>query len=439
MGMPGGSSPPSLLYGASIGTAPTDDAEVYVSRSLSRQYNRVFVLKTGHNVVESPRLRSLVLGADAGRLDVSAAGGAGAAACGRLRFRGFSRVNGMIHRKDAAWLALLCLGLLPGCGLVAPWFGADASNAAERARMERLVAEDFASMLASLPATAPERTALTVGRADTPFGQTLLVALRGAGYALEQSDGAVPGRQVHYQRDARENRHGTNLSYAVETGDVSLSRDYSLREDGVYPISYMQVRGTPSLHVSHDDDRFRRQGDGPDIVSGVSHDPAFTDAGDVAALAGEALDLPEGMPVVTVDGRPLIDKRRIDRANMYDTRRSNFADFLDGYALVNREILVFPDDSLSFMASSRRQLEALHESFEPDTDVFSVIGCSHGPTALDDGNRLLALGRSKRVLEALIRLGVSERKVLDEGCWAGVPFDKMPARGVVVELRRQAG
>ena len=82
-------------------------------------------------------------------------------------------------------------------------------------------------------------------------------------------------------------------------------------------------------------------------------------------------------------------------------------------------------------------LETLANEFREESDVFSVIGCSHGNTGLANGNALLAVGRSKRVKQFLIGQGVPVNRILDEGCWAPVHFDEeMPRRGVVIELKR---
>ena len=74
-----------------------------------------------------------------------------------------------------------------------------------------------------------------------------------------------------------------------------------------------------------------------------------------------------------------------------------------------------------------------------ETDVISVVGCSHGKTDLKNGNQVLALGRAHRVKEALILAGVMHHQILDEGCWASEDFDSvMPARGVLMTLKRRA-
>ena len=117
---------------------------------------------------------------------------------------------------------------------------------------------------------------------------------------------------------------------------------------------------------------------------------------------------------------------------------SNFGAFTRDYAAVERQVLIFGNDSLAITPLVREQIAALVRLFEPDSDVVSVIGCSHGNTALANGNKLLAIGRARRIREALVDAGVPLLRIHDEGCWAGVHFDEMmPRRGVVMELKRR--
>ena len=128
------------------------------------------------------------------------------------------------------------------------------------------------------------------------------------------------------------------------------------------------------------------------------------------------------------------------RANLYDTRRSAFASVLAGYETLDKRVMVFGNDSLVLGADNKRLARALAGRFDPATDLVSLIGCSHGATALTDGNETLALGRAARVKEELTLAGIDPELVLDEGCWAGEHFERMPARGVVVtHKRRSAG
>jgi hypothetical protein len=124
--------------------------------------------------------------------------------------------------------------------------------------------------------------------------------------------------------------------------------------------------------------------------------------------------------------------------NVFDLGRSNYANALSEHGSVVEQVLTFPNDSLRMGKANKQLLEALVTRFNPTTDLFSVIGCSLGPTNLKNGNAALALGRASRVREALLFAGVDPRKILDEGCWAGdSPSSTLPRRGVVVTLNRQ--
>ena len=76
------------------------------------------------------------------------------------------------------------------------------------------------------------------------------------------------------------------------------------------------------------------------------------------------------------------------------------------------------------------------QNFNSETDVVSVIGCSHGKSKLKNGNAYLANNRAFRVKEEFVLAGLDPDKVLEEGCWAPVEFADLPARGVVVKHRR---
>lgn len=324
--------------------------------------------------------------------------------------------------------------LLGGCSLLdSGWFGRE-SGGVERSRMERLVADDFAKVLAQLSPTAPDQGPLSMGQPESAFGTALLLALRGAGYSLDFSDNVDADAYVGYHVESMETQFGTSLGYRVVANKMTLSRDYKMKASGVFPISFMRVDGAVSDSVVLDDERFQRQNIDELVITGITHDETLT------TPISTSDDVVSELPVIMLqdaDGGELVDKNATARINMYQSRQSNFAEFLGTLESVDTAVLTFPNDSLRVLPESRARLHELHSQFNPDTDVYSVIGCSHGNTALSNGNELLAIGRSKRVLEELISLGVPDEKVLDEGCWAGVYFDKFPRRGVVVEIKRR--
>ena len=100
--------------------------------------------------------------------------------------------------------------------------------------------------------------------------------------------------------------------------------------------------------------------------------------------------------------------------------------------------MVFPNDSLRMGAANKRRAAELAVAFDPERDVISVLGCSHGRTAIDNGNEVLANGRALRVKEELVLAGIAGERVLEEGCWAGSAHERLPGRGVVVTHKRLA-
>lgn len=132
------------------------------------------------------------------------------------------------------------------------------------------------------------------------------------------------------------------------------------------------------------------------------------------------------------------DAQVMIKQNMYDSKESNYSNLLTDYEEVEQSVLVFPNDSLLLGDANKQIIEQYVDSMDPSTDVLSVIGCSHGQTAINNGNSLLALGRANRVKEAFLFSGVDHTDVLEEGCWAPTLYDEvMPRRGVLLTLKRR--
>ena len=122
--------------------------------------------------------------------------------------------------------------------------------------------------------------------------------------------------------------------------------------------------------------------------------------------------------------------------NLFETGTSRYQDILQNYEVVDTAELVFPDDSLLLGKDNKNAIWKFAHSFNTETDVLSVIGCSHGSTKLENGNGYLANGRAFRVKEEFLSVGLAPKHVLEEGCWANVAHQTMPARGVVVQHKR---
>jgi len=153
------------------------------------------------------------------------------------------------------------------------------------------------------------------------------------------------------------------------------------------------------------------------------------------------IDVTDGQPIYSgiVPGQTAaIAPNRLSR-NMMDLGDSNFSDTFEAYVNVDEVVMIFPNDSLTMGAVNKALIHDTLQQFDPERDLFAIVGCSLGKTALKNGNEALALGRASRVREELLFSGVPSDRILDEGCWAGEATVKFPSRGVVLTHKRLAG
>ncbi len=298
-----------------------------------------------------------------------------------------------------------------------------------------MAAADFATNLAAM--LDPARTGQEVyfPSASTDFGQQLQQALVRVGFSMSATRHAL-APEVAFEVSSRQTTQGTSNEYRVSVGSLAMNRTYVQDTSGVYPVTALVTdtasAGDRTLADSSSSDPYTALVDSSvastDIQQGTGNTVVTTSAVQVNSVAEQQLltpDLPSNL-----DG--------IKRENMHETRVSSFAQFTRGYKGVYKRVLAFPNDSLAMTDDVMSELNDFALHFRPESDVLSVIGCSHGNTALENGNALLAIGRSKRVRQYLVEQGVPVNRVLDEGCWAPTHFDeKMPRRGVVVELKRK--
>lgn len=271
-----------------------------------------------------------------------------------------------------------------------------------------LIARDLAESMSNLPSLDPGFTNLQMLKPNSEYGRVLAAELKRVGYSLRPGVDRTAANFLDYSIIAVEHSDGPAYEFSVSVGDVALRRSYLLDGNRIKPISTMKVKG------------------------GVSEEFAGQVLADTIAVnttsASNADPVSSGL---------LLSIPSAERHNMYLLGESNFENVTQQYSDVRKEILVFDNDSIIMGKTNRSIARKLAAEFDPESDVISVIGCSHGKTDIEDGNRALALGRSSRVREELILAGVDPARVLDEGCWAGgKPFESFPRRGVVVTLKR---
>lgn len=332
----------------------------------------------------------------------------------------------------------------------------------------QLMAIDFVNALQQISGFSPAGITVQLLRDERsdPFTLFMQMALENRGYGVRWVDDGV-GEYLLQYRHVREASSGSSHRdvYEVAVGKVEMRRSYVLDEsDHIRPVTPLYVRGTDASNVVLNDEIFE-----PDQVSGLSSSgagavavpvplkpaiPKARAAGTGSTNATAALAIENQSPLAVPDEAnplqglvsnasqanrltlPLIALPRVE--NVFELGGSNYEDVLAGHSMVDEQILTFPNDSLRLGLLNKQSVERMVLRFDPASDVFSLIGCSLGPTQIKGGNAALALGRASRVREALLFAGVSQDKILDEGCWAGDSSDNtLPRRGVVVTLNRK--
>ena len=285
-----------------------------------------------------------------------------------------------------------------------------------------LITRDLIGVLAQIDGLRPIQTTVQINPPTSVLGRVVFDELRAAGYGVQKVEADRGPHYVRYKFEDALTERGAVTRYTVSIGDVVAARDYVLLDTGLVPDSAVSVSGAPESMVLLDESLF------PEFGPHYEERVAFTD--------NQLPELIEPQSSITA---------RIDtpaatvlvKRNVFDLTESNYRALFARYDDVTSTILVFANDSMTLGQQNKRAIAKLAARLQPDTDIVSVIGCSHGYTDLDNGNSLLALGRANRVKEAFVHAGVDYTQVLDEGCWSSEYFDEvMPRRGVVVTLKR---
>ncbi len=306
-------------------------------------------------------------------------------------------------------------------GLTAPWDKPDTPD-------HELIASNLVNSISQFPHLNPLMATVQVAKPRSAFDHQVHKELDGRGFKLETVAIEEGLNQVKSAIKRVDGNTGSNPQvYVLAIGQVSVERAYDVVADRTVPVSEQIIRGVEERTVTLNDDIFEV----PDSTySSVSFQ----------AYEGPKI---EDMLAATAPGSKAgswwkREKQTAVKKNMYETMTSNYKDVFTGYEDVQQSILIFPNDSLRLGDANKQIIDEYVAKMDPDTDVLSVIGCSHGETGISNGNSLLALGRANRVKEAFLFSGLEHDQILDEGCWAPQTFDDvMPRRGVVLTLKRQ--
>lgn len=359
---------------------------------------------------------------------------------------------------------------------------------------DALVSKDVVSVLRQVERLAP--TSTTLGTSDaslqrSSFADALKQEFQAAGYAIRAVAAGSETLPVSYSSERSDAGGVDGVSSAatqssqtitVTVGDVAVRRTYIAQADGqVVPVGKMQVRGVDASKLKLDNEIFStpalkaRKSLPPvapsttKVVSGeqlvdanqrpqVQELPSSSQSAQIIVPQDSPQEPSDSIASLTANSasRPLLDliapsvvtakPQSFDTIgalagkstqNIRELQQSNFESLFAEMGIVGEKVLTFANDSTRMGDLNKARLSELLQSFNPESDILSVIGCSLGPTAYSGGQEGLARGRAKRVREELLYAGIPDSKILAEGCWAEETFDeRMPRRGVVVTLKR---
>lgn len=284
----------------------------------------------------------------------------------------------------------------------------------------------------------PLNTTLQINRDNRdPHMQYFVDSLAAEGFGIQRVSADQGAHYLSYTLKPTDQPDETHLSVAV--GAVLIGRDYRIAGNrAITPASVVRLSGT-RREVAVEDNASRHF---------MVEDPSLSDAQYVASLG-----LDEASPVLSLitpevvsrvseqaSGGPSLhglNSSKVEINNLFYGDESTFASVLENYRQVDRQVIIFGNDSMVLGDTNKQLIEQFVDTRMRDADVISLVGCSNGPTALAIGNEGLALGRAQRVTQALMARGVARDQVLDEGCWAPTNVgDRFPSRGVVMELWR---
>ena len=289
-----------------------------------------------------------------------------------------------------------------------------------------LIVENLLDVLGSDERLHYTRTTFQIVEPKTPVGQALSDKLSEKGYGVQVVPGDVGDNFIRYKAEVSQTEQGAQELYSLAVRNIRVERQYTKVDGKTVPISPVTVTTDEPFEADLDDRLF-----------GVEIDPEISQVLVVDSSAPELVVV--NRTEVASDGSGFMNGPAISTPlrNVRDITESNFAALFEQYDDVSSMTLIFPNESLTLGERNNTILKSLAGEINPETDLISIIGCSHGRTNFQNGNQLLAEGRTQRVTESLMFAGVKPDLIMDEACWANEYWDeRAPRRGVMVTHKR---
>jgi len=302
---------------------------------------------------------------------------------------------------------------------------AQASRLIHQLEQLRLISIDLVSALVQLPDINPTAVTLQVTQPRTAFGNLMIRALEDAGYGLQRVSADQGLHYVQYSDRFAQTDAGPINDYVLRVGNVSLGREYSTNNNGVFPSSLMRIDGAerPDLIVLNDE-IFKEQGGSGDIfISGVA---SGRELSGVREISAEEYD------------RTPLDQRTDRSTRLLSARRSAIARVVSRSELQNmtrlrRTVLIFNDPETRLMGAGNKQaVRLLVREYKPG-DIYQIAACSDV-----DGKNDESILRGIRVVEEFLSYDIPVESVVKAPCRRASfrhPADNSPVAVEVVHHR----
>jgi len=256
-----------------------------------------------------------------------------------------------------------------------------------------LVVRDF--LVAISQVFDPIMTTVQLNAPVTDFGLELENGLREMGYGMQRVTSDHGPTFLSYSKTVSENNRSiATARYKLYIGDIGMERTYAVLDGGgIAPNGPMIVTGTERQIVLNGD-----LFPGQSVEVQYAEEDIKIEPDSITVVDFEVMDAIAKLRTTTLPSYRALNSQNQEIENLFNSSSTTNFESIDAtYRTVRKDIIVFDDDSLELKNQGRGQIKKLLKFFNPETDVFRLIGCSIGSTNHKGGNEDLALGRSKRV------------------------------------------
>lgn len=300
---------------------------------------------------------------------------------------------------------------------------------------EALIATDLVSVLMQLPGFSPWATTLSLSAPNNLFGSNILNVLRLSGYGIQRVSADQGTKYVSYSKSKIVSNANATTNYSISIGRLTVSREYDIVEDQIYPTSLISIIGAEPKDITLNESMYRQRGGNHIIPSGVVF----------KSPDGRTLDVKQSNIVVKNAAKKNLDEQFSQQRFLVLARsrlflESKLTSVVDvrKWVPVRQVLLVFPSSDSSFLGSQNKSaIKKLLQFYDADSTGFGITGCKRHKSLLWDGTEGDALDRQLRVRNELLVAGVDIARVRENGCFANEYDSKLTKNSVLITMRER--